>query len=229
MAKEPGIEDLVRLTDREFQTLLREVEQRDVVVVLSAAGKALRAKFAANMSARVARFLKEETEALGEVDPAVLAASQAAVLACVARLAGEAQVDWPPAGKSKARHRKTAPDPDREALEQEIAALIGRTLDQLKVEEVTRLFCLLSELARREGILALQSAAAAAVDPLMAETLHLVIDGTSPALIREMGQSWVRSRVHEYECKNQKVVDGFVALQNGDSPRLIQMKLNVIY
>jgi hypothetical protein len=229
MAKEPGVDDLVQLTDRELQTLLREVEQQDVVVILSAAGKALRTKFAANMSERVAGFLKEEAAALGEVDPAVLAASQAAVLASVSRLAADGQIDWPPGARGKGRHRKGTPNPERVALEQEIGALIGRTLDQFKLDEVTRLFCLLSELSRREGILALQTVAQAAVDPVIAETLRLVVDGTSPALIREIGQSWVRSRVHEYECKNQKVVEGFVALQSGDSPRLVQAKLNVIY
>ncbi len=45
--------DIVKLTDRELQTLLREVDQKDLVVALKSAEDELKDKVLGNMSERV--------------------------------------------------------------------------------------------------------------------------------------------------------------------------------
>ena len=57
--------DLVKLTDKEIQTLLREVDQRDLVVALKAADGEVKEKVLRNMSERVRFCLEEEMEYLG--------------------------------------------------------------------------------------------------------------------------------------------------------------------
>jgi len=57
--------DIVKLSDREMQTLLREVDQKDLVVALKGAEEELKAKILTNMSERVRTFLSEEMEFLG--------------------------------------------------------------------------------------------------------------------------------------------------------------------
>ena len=57
--------DLVKLTDKELQTLLREVDQKDLVIALKAADEELVAKVLGNMSQRVREFLQEEMDFLG--------------------------------------------------------------------------------------------------------------------------------------------------------------------
>lgn len=57
--------DLVKLTDRELQVLLKEVEQKDLVVALKAAEEELKDKVLGNMSERVRGFITEEMEFLG--------------------------------------------------------------------------------------------------------------------------------------------------------------------
>ena len=57
--------DLVKLTDREIQVLLKEVEQKDLVIALKAADEDLKDKILGNMSERVREFIKEEMEFLG--------------------------------------------------------------------------------------------------------------------------------------------------------------------
>ena len=58
-------EDMTKLTDRELQTLMREVEQKDLVVALKAASEELKNKVLGNMSQRVKDFISEEMEFLG--------------------------------------------------------------------------------------------------------------------------------------------------------------------
>ena len=57
--------DIVTLTDREIQVLLRQVDQKDLVIALKAAEDDLREKILGNMSARVREFIAEEMEFLG--------------------------------------------------------------------------------------------------------------------------------------------------------------------
>ncbi len=58
-------DDIGRLTDREVQVLLREVDQKDLVIALKAAGEEVKAKILDNMSDRVRNFIQEEIEFLG--------------------------------------------------------------------------------------------------------------------------------------------------------------------
>lgn len=57
--------DLVKLTDRELQVLMKEVEQKDLVVAMKAAEEELKEKILGNMSERVRNFIMEEMEFLG--------------------------------------------------------------------------------------------------------------------------------------------------------------------
>ena len=58
-------EDVVKLTDREIQVLLREADQKDLVVALKGAGEELKDKILHNMSERVRTFIIEEMEFQG--------------------------------------------------------------------------------------------------------------------------------------------------------------------
>lgn len=58
-------EDLTRLTDREIQTLMREIDQKDLVVALKAASDEMKEKLLSNLSERVRTFITEEMEFLG--------------------------------------------------------------------------------------------------------------------------------------------------------------------
>jgi flagellar motor switch protein FliG len=58
-------DELVKLTDRELQVLLKEVEQKDLVVALKGAEEELKDKVLGNMSERVRDFLSEGMEFLG--------------------------------------------------------------------------------------------------------------------------------------------------------------------
>ena len=58
-------EDLQKLTDREIQVVLREVEQKDIVIALKAASEEVKEKLLGNMSERIRSFIEEEMEFAG--------------------------------------------------------------------------------------------------------------------------------------------------------------------
>jgi flagellar motor switch protein FliG len=57
--------DISKLTDREIQTLMREVDQKDLVVALKGSADEMKDKVLGNMSERVRTFITEEMEFLG--------------------------------------------------------------------------------------------------------------------------------------------------------------------
>ena len=58
-------EDISKLSDREIQTLMREVDQKDLVVALKGASDEMKDKVLGNMSERVRTFITEEMEFQG--------------------------------------------------------------------------------------------------------------------------------------------------------------------
>ena len=57
--------DIIKLTDREIQMLMREVDQKDLVVALKGASDELKDKFLNNMSEKVRNFITEEMGFMG--------------------------------------------------------------------------------------------------------------------------------------------------------------------
>lgn len=64
------IADIARLSDRNIQKLLRELDMQDLVLVLADAEEALRSAVLRNMSTRAARMLEEERGFVKEPNPA---------------------------------------------------------------------------------------------------------------------------------------------------------------
>jgi flagellar motor switch protein FliG len=58
-------EDIVKLSDKEIQLLIREVDQKDLVIALKVASEELKQKVMSNLSERVRTFIQEEMEFLG--------------------------------------------------------------------------------------------------------------------------------------------------------------------
>jgi len=91
-----AFEDLTRLTDREIQTLLREVDQKDAVIALKGAGPEVREKVLGNLSERVRTFIEEEM-GYARVRPEDVLMTQARIVAQVYRLVDGGQISLPAA------------------------------------------------------------------------------------------------------------------------------------
>jgi flagellar motor switch protein FliG len=85
-------EDLAEMNDRDFQVLLRSVDQALLVVALKGSGALLRDKVLRNMSQRAAEMLREEIEARGPMRIAEVDAAKKDVVAAAIALEREGKV-----------------------------------------------------------------------------------------------------------------------------------------
>ena len=235
---------LVDFTDREIQVLLREVDQRDLVIALSSADEAVCDKILNhNMSERVRQFIKDEIDFVGDLPLEQVDEVQFRIVKQCVQLGEKGRVVWPP----KPLHKRTAKEKEAEKpskTEREenemLLHLAQKKLDELSYDELHQLFVGMAERARKEGILSLESVGDAAVDPFVKMAIDLVVDGTEPALIMDILETWTKSLMHEHERRYQdllhengvkytKVIEAMMAMQAGDNPRVIEHKLSVIY
>ena len=84
--------DISKLTDRELQTLMREVDQKDLVIALKAAEEDLKDKILGNMSERVRTFVTEEMEFLGPMRLSEVEEVQLRIVQQVRQLEEQGQV-----------------------------------------------------------------------------------------------------------------------------------------
>jgi flagellar motor switch protein FliG len=85
-------DDLMRLDDKGFQALLKEVQSDSLVVALKGATPELRDRIFKNMSSRAAETLREDLDSRGPVRLAEVENEQKELLKVVRRLADEGQL-----------------------------------------------------------------------------------------------------------------------------------------
>ncbi len=85
-------DDLVKLDDKGFQALLKEVQTESLIVALKGGSPEIREKVFKNMSTRAAETLREDLESRGPVKLSEVEAEQKELLKIVRRLADEGQI-----------------------------------------------------------------------------------------------------------------------------------------
>ena len=85
-------DDLIKVDDKGFQALLKEVQTDSLVLALKAASPDLREKVFKNMSSRAAETLREDLESRGPCKLSEVEAEQKEMLKIVRRLADEGQI-----------------------------------------------------------------------------------------------------------------------------------------
>ena len=85
-------DDLIKLDDKGFQSLLKDVQTESLIIALKGASPEIREKVFKNMSSRAAETLREDLESRGPVKLSEVEAEQKELLKIVRRLADEGQI-----------------------------------------------------------------------------------------------------------------------------------------
>ncbi len=85
-------DDLIKLDDKGFQTLLKEVQTESLIIALKGASPEIKEKVFKNMSSRAAETLREDLESRGPVKLSEVEGEQKEMLKIVRRLADEGQI-----------------------------------------------------------------------------------------------------------------------------------------
>ncbi|MBT3346741.1 MAG: hypothetical protein HN404_27335 [Gemmatimonadetes bacterium] len=225
-----GFEDLSRLNDRETQTLMRAISQKDLSRAIIGASHALRGRFLSNMSRRVRRFVVEESERLAQDlpdhEPAV---SRQRLIEFAEGLAENGQIQWPPPdGAEPFVGELDLGEPP--AQNQAEDPLGGLSFEEIEVADLAGIYAELATVARRDGILALE----AYLPPgrqtrAFQEGVRLAVDGTQPELIESILRIRTETMVRNRRTRLEMIVDGITSLQAGDNPWIIFHKMQVHY
>ena len=228
VTQEITFDDIPRLTDREIQMILREVDTRALAVALAGASRSLKARVFDNMSQRVGTMIKEEMEFAGPVPLGDVEQTQLGISGTMRQLQKAGQITWPIGSKTVPK-RKPKLGKQYLATKRATAALAKRPLHDLSLDEVNQMLVGLAEIARREGILAMDGTMRHAGDNYVAAGIRLATDGTEPELIVTILGTWMESLLHEQKVKYRKTIEGIMSIQSGDNPRIVEQKLNVLY
>ena len=85
-------DNLIKSDDRSLQTLLRSVENEQLILALKGADEALREKLLACMSTRAAANIRDEMEALGPVRLTDVQEAQKQIITVARRLSDEGTI-----------------------------------------------------------------------------------------------------------------------------------------
>ncbi|MDO9237568.1 MAG: flagellar motor switch protein FliG [Aquabacterium sp.] len=85
-------DDLTKLDDKGYQTMLKEVQTESLIIALKGASPEIREKVFKNMSSRAAETLREDLESRGPVKLSDVESEQKELLKIVRRLADEGQI-----------------------------------------------------------------------------------------------------------------------------------------
>ncbi len=85
-------DDLVHLTDRDLQTLIREIDMTQLTVALKGAAPLIKERFMKNMSSRAGQMLEDEIAAMGPVKLAAVEAAQSELIKIAFGLAEQGRI-----------------------------------------------------------------------------------------------------------------------------------------
>ncbi len=85
-------ENLLNVSDRDTQTLLRETSNEDLILSLKGASEELQAQIFRNMSSRAAELLKDDLDAKGPVKLSEVQVAQRAILVVALQLAEDSKI-----------------------------------------------------------------------------------------------------------------------------------------
>jgi hypothetical protein len=217
----PGFDDLAKLTDREIQILMREVDQKVLVTALLGAPENILQRFLQNMSECVRGFIRTEIDFLGNVPAADVAAAREQLLSQV-RALGE-WITWPP------QDIETTPSPAAPPDEDPRLAPIGRGLADVREDDIADALRALADRAKLRGILSLEACFAGVRGTLLTEGIRLVVDGTEPDLVVDMLSIRAATILRNRTIRGRMVIEGLLAIHSGDNPAIVAQKLTTYF
>ncbi|MDA0337400.1 MAG: hypothetical protein O2782_19735 [bacterium] len=199
----PGFGDLAKLTDREIQILLREVDQKVLVTALVDAPPNIVERFLQNMSERVRGFIRTEIDFLGSVPAAdVAAARQQLTTYFVEEAADIAAMS-------------------RELSTEDLAAVLQeKPMRAMTLAQLVDFFRDLAILARRRGLQALVALIDQVQDDaVMAMGLAMIVQpDMSPGQFMERAGQQLQDERVALRRRHCLVIKGMAGIQAGRKP-----------
>jgi len=223
------LEDITQLTDQEIQRMLRQVNTQDLALAMVNASDAFKKRIYANISARVGKIIDDYIDAQMPISDNLIAQNKTTVVEIVQALITKGDIVWPPQKeKSPQKPLSKAYLKMKKDLQKQLKTI---PISHLDFEALTTTLISLAQVARTEGILALETVVKDAADPdgFFSLATQLIIDGVAPKLAEEITTSRKKVLRLQYESKLDMITTGIQATQLGENPRIIEQKLRAMF
>ena len=212
------MDELVDLSDRGIQLILREVDQKDCVTALKGASKEIQEKILSNMSERVRNYIEEEMEGLGKVDEGEIQQAQETFMDIFRRIQ--------PRPKKLSEKYLTRKKDLKERLQ-------GKPVSQMALDEIVEVFGDMSAIASMEGMLALtefeEIIRRDESEKLLGAGLTMAISGKGGGLIGDILEKRKHTLVQQLETRCNVVIEGVIELERRLSVQPMRAKLRAHY
>jgi len=220
-------EDLLHLTDREIQMMLREVDTKDLALAMVGTSEALNDRYFSNVSERVGNMLRDEMAALGEQSESDIVSVQSRILQTVLQLRSAGEVSWPK--EERAKSKRELSEAYLATKEKTKTQLAEKSYLDMSFEEITETVVGIANVARYEGVLEMENLADTASDDILLAGMRLVIDGSDPELIQAFLGTRINFLIQHVDTLHCMIFEGIIAMHGGDSPRIVDRKMKVFY
>ena len=137
-------------------------------------------------------------------------------------LAGQGWLSWPPNGDTP-----SAPSPEHK--DEPLFANVRRPLLDLGEDELAETLRALAELARDEGIFALETVLSADSGSLLTEALLHVVDGTEPDLVEDLLETRGGTILRRRTVRGHMAIEGWMSIQALDNPAIVRVKVGTLF
>lgn len=223
------LEDITQLTDQEIQRMLRKVNTQDLALAMVNASESFKERIYANISARVGKIIEDYIESQTPVTEERINKNRETVIEIVQKLIQSGAITWPPSTEKTASKPLSADY--LKMKEMLIQKLQEKPIMHLSFEALTQTLIDLANVARTEGILALEEVIKNAKDPdgFFALAIQQIIDGVAPQLIEDITSSRKKILLSQYENKLDIIKTSILATQRGENPHIIEQRLRAMF
>jgi RNA polymerase sigma factor (sigma-70 family) len=224
------VKGLIGYTDREIQIILREVDSRDVAILLGDMDDGVRQRVLANMSKNSSQIFLDEMTLAGRVSKKRMKEVRERVVAVIQRQGEAGTIAWPVPEKAYLGSRRAkwpaGAVQQRSRIRETAQSLV---LMAVHPPDLLELVVGMAECARREGILSLEEIAASARDPFLRQAVRLVVDGYESKLARSFLEDMMDAALRHEEtlCRMVETWTGSVGRE--EPPALLEQRLRTMY
>jgi len=209
------LDDLLRLSNRAIEVLLRDIENGDLAVFLTKISPELYRRVWMNMAQGRRENIMREWKEKGAITAEKIGEVHSKILDIANKLAGELDNGAEQEGEATVNILET----------ELISDLEKKPADQRTSAELAPLFVKLAQWARREGLIAMYGFADKNVsDELMKLGLRMTIDGTDVSEINSILRAKKTTMVQAYERRLEMIIAGVEGIGTGLNPALMEEK-----
>jgi hypothetical protein len=220
------LQDLMRLSERDAETLLRAVDRRDLLRVVMGADTVLADNIMSRLSPRVARQVRVEQELEPELSKGLIDASRERICTEARQLASQGAILWP--GTEDGANADDGIPVTAPALDSEALLLLRRPVPDLTQDEIVTSLGALGEVVTHLGWNACEDIGQQATE-FVGEGIRLIIDGVEPDLHRDVLETRMLPLLQRHRMSMALLVEALFCAICGDNPRVVAYKLEVLY